>query len=464
MPGQYPSEGTYAGEQSIPESRWTPDALFNLVGGDGSSVDPAIYADQSLYQLELDRIFGRAWLFLAHETQIPKPGDFLSTYMGEDSILVVRQKNNSIVAFLNQCRHRGMRICRAECGNVKSFTCSYHGWAYDMAGNLVVVPFEQEAYHGEIDKEEWSPLKVPRVEIYKGLVFGTWDESAPSLLDYLGDAAWYMDTFLDRCEGGTEAIGGMHKWTIGCNWKFAAEQFCSDMYHVPFSHLSPVIAQLPEGMSPADAALPMEGVQFRSEHGGHGTGFFTDPHGGGSVMAAVVGEKAALYHMGPVRDKVRERLGGPRTDNINAMHMTVFPNLSFLPGIQTLRTWHPKGPDEIEVWALTIVDKDAPDDIKEAYRTGVLRTFSAGGILEQDDGENWVEIQRTLRGRKSRSARFNVAMGKGHAGRNNPDFPGITNYVYGEEAARGFYQHWARMLAAESWDDLSRSATAHAAQ
>lgn len=445
-------------------ANWSRQEIYDLVGGDGSTVDPSIYTDPGLYDLELEKIFGRAWLFLAHETQIPGPGDFLNTYMGEDSILVVRQKDKSVSAFLNQCRHRGMRICRADCGNAKSFTCSYHGWAYDTAGNLVVVPFEQEAYHGEIDKSAWGATKVPRIETYKGLIFGTWDEGAPSLIDYLGDAAWYMDAFLDRCEGGTEAIGGIHKWTIGCNWKFAAEQFCSDMYHVPVSHASPVIAQMPEGASPADAAMPMEGVQFRSAHGGHGTGFFTDPASGGRLMTAVVGEKAAQYYVGPARDKVRERLGSARVDQINAMHMTIFPNLSFLPGIQTLRTWHPKGPDQVEVWALTIVDRDAPDEIKEAYRIGVLRTFSAGGILEQDDGENWAEIQRVLRGYKSRSTRFNVEMGKGHARRDHPDFPGTTNYVYAEEAARGLYRHWARMLAADDWDDLARVVSADAAE
>ena len=425
-------------------ANWSRDKLFDQVGGDGSSVDPTIYTDQSLYDLELERVFGRAWLFLAHETQIPNPGDFLNTYMGEDSILVVRQKDNSVGAFLNQCRHRGMRLCRAECGNAKSFTCSYHGWVHDMSGELVMVPFEQEAYHGEIDKSEWSPVKVPRIEAYKGLVFGTWDLEAPSLLDYLGDTAWYMDTFLDRCEGGTEALGGIHKWTIGCNWKFAAEQFCSDMYHVPFSHMSPVIARMPENASRADAAFPMEGVQFRSAHGGHGTGFFTTPDGGGAVMAAVLGEKAAGYHLGPVRDKVRERLGSPRTDKINAMHMTIFPNLSFLPGIQTLRTWHPKGPDEVEIWALTVVDSDAPDDVKEAYRIGVLRTFSAGGVFEQDDGENWEGVTYGASGVGTRDHAFHYGAGL-DAGR-HPELPGTVSTAYSEHTQRGMYRRWHDLM------------------
>lgn len=140
--------------------------------------------------------------------------------------------------------------------------------------------------------------------------------------------------------------------------------------------------------------------------------------------------------------------------------MTVFPTLSFLPGVQTLRVWHPRGPNEIEVWALTLVFADAPDDVKEDTRVGVLRSFSPGGVYEQDDGENWVAIQDVLRGYRARQTRLNTGMGRGHARRDDPDYPGVIGNVYGEEAARGFYDHWGKMLVTDDWNSLYASETA----
>ncbi|MGK2873516.1 MAG: aromatic ring-hydroxylating oxygenase subunit alpha [Alphaproteobacteria bacterium] len=442
-------------------SGWTRAEILGLVDEGRGTLDPRIYTDERLYQLELERIFGRAWIFVAHEAQIQKPGDFFATYIGEDPVLVVRQKDASIRVFLNQCRHRGMKLCRADAGNARSFTCSYHGWAYNTAGDLVSVPFESDAYFNEIDKKQWGPVQTARVEVYKGLIFATWDHNAPSLDAYLGEAKFYMDAFLDRMDGGTEVIGGVTKWVIGCNWKFAAEQFCSDMYHAPVSHISPTIAALPDGIPAEFAKWPDKGIQFRATAGGHGTGFFSGPEKfipveerEDRLLLGLIGPQAGKYYARESREACRGRLGDVRADRINGAHMTIFPSLSFLPGVQTLRAWHPRGPNEIEVWALTVVDKNAPPEVKEEYRLGVMRTFSVGGMLEQDDGENWVMIQKGLRGFKSRQAHFNSGMGKGHAKADDPDWPGIIGNVYGEEAARGFYAHWGKMIATDDWASL----------
>jgi biphenyl 2,3-dioxygenase alpha subunit len=278
------------------------------------------------------------------------------------------------------------------------------------------------------------------------LVFGNWNKDAPTFRDYLGDMLWYMDGYFDRTAGGTEVIGGMHRWVLKCNWKFAAEQFCSDMYHADFAHLSALIAQLPEGLDPSMGRLPTIGSQFSSP-GGHGTGFFTEVS---KTVGQINGPVASAWYQGPHREEAVRRLGEVRGRQMFGGHMTVFPTFSFLPGIQTLRVWHPRGPGEIEVWAWGLVDRDAPPEVKEAVRLGVLRTFSAGGIFEQDDGENWLEIQKVLRGRMARRQKLNITMGLGHGRTDHPDFPGNVNNVYGEEAARGFYRQWAQMISGET--------------
>nr|5AEU_A Chain A, BIPHENYL DIOXYGENASE SUBUNIT ALPHA [Paraburkholderia xenovorans LB400]5AEU_C Chain C, BIPHENYL DIOXYGENASE SUBUNIT ALPHA [Paraburkholderia xenovorans LB400]5AEU_E Chain E, BIPHENYL DIOXYGENASE SUBUNIT ALPHA [Paraburkholderia xenovorans LB400]5AEU_G Chain G, BIPHENYL DIOXYGENASE SUBUNIT ALPHA [Paraburkholderia xenovorans LB400]5AEW_A Chain A, BIPHENYL DIOXYGENASE SUBUNIT ALPHA [Paraburkholderia xenovorans LB400]5AEW_C Chain C, BIPHENYL DIOXYGENASE SUBUNIT ALPHA [Paraburkholderia xen len=441
-------------------TNWTPEAIRGLVDQEKGLLDPRIYADQSLYELELERVFGRSWLLLGHESHVPETGDFLATYMGEDPVVMVRQKDKSIKVFLNQCRHRGMRICRSDAGNAKAFTCSYHGWAYDIAGKLVNVPFEKEAFcdkkEGDcgFDKAEWGPLQA-RVATYKGLVFANWDVQAPDLETYLGDARPYMDVMLDRTPAGTVAIGGMQKWVIPCNWKFAAEQFCSDMYHAgTTTHLSGILAGIPPEMDLSQAQIPTKGNQFRAAWGGHGSGWYVDEPGS---LLAVMGPKVTQYWTeGPAAELAEQRLGhtGMPVRRMVGQHMTIFPTCSFLPGINTIRTWHPRGPNEIEVWAFTLVDADAPAEIKEEYRRHNIRNFSAGGVFEQDDGENWVEIQKGLRGYKAKSQPLNAQMGLGRSQTGHPDFPGNVGYVYAEEAARGMYHHWMRMMSEPSWATL----------
>src|SRR5688500_9590230 len=158
-----------------------------LVNVEKGRINRRLFIDRELYELELEKIFARTWCYLAHESQIPNPGDFVSAYIGEDPVLVVRDSRRNIGAFLNTCRHRGMRVCRADQGNAAAFTCTYHGWTYGNDGKLVGVPGYKEYYYEELDMEQWGLVPVAQVESYAGLIFGTFDPNAPPLREYLGD-------------------------------------------------------------------------------------------------------------------------------------------------------------------------------------------------------------------------------------------------------------------------------------
>ena len=223
--------------------------LHDLVDADRGLVSTRIFIEREIYEQELERIFARCWLFLCHESQIPQPGDFFSTTMGEDPVLVVRDTNGEVHAFLNVCRHRGNRLCRADAGNANTFTCAYHGWTYRNDGRLVGVPFLKEAYYGALPREQWGLIPVAQLDRYRGLIFATFDPEAPPLREYLGEMTWYLDAFFDRREGGVEVIGGMHRWVMPCNWKFPAENFGGDAYHVQWTHLSAIKTSFSSGVT-----------------------------------------------------------------------------------------------------------------------------------------------------------------------------------------------------------------------
>ena len=167
--------------------------LERLVDTEKGLVSRRIFIEQEIYEEELRQIFARCWLFLCHDSQIPLPGDFITTYMGEDPVLVTRDTGGKVCAFLNVCRHRGNRLCRADAGNAASFSCAYHGWTFGNDGRLIGVPYLKEAYHNELDRARWGLVPVAQLEDYKGLWFATFDAEAPPLREYLGEMAWYLD-------------------------------------------------------------------------------------------------------------------------------------------------------------------------------------------------------------------------------------------------------------------------------
>ncbi len=419
--------------------------MSRLVDDNKGLVSRRIFIEPEIYEQELERIFARCWLFLCHESQISRPGDFLTTYMGEDPVLVVRDSDGRVRAFLNVCRHRGNRLCRADSGNAASFTCAYHGWTYRNDGRLTGVPYLKEAYHGELERERWGLMPVAQLDNYKGLYFGNFDPQAPPLLDYLGAAAWYLDTFFDRREGGIELIGGVHKWIMPCNWKFPAENFAGDGYHVPWSHVSAVRTG-----SGGDFRMKPDS-EGRALSLGNGHSIMTV----GPDMVADPPAPEVLAYEEQILPEMQQRLG-PRLLLGKPIAGTVFPNFSMLrPTSRTIRVWHPRGPDKTEVWAWIFVDKAAPPEVKKALRLAGARVFGPGGTFEQDDMDNWQGCTQTARGAVARRAFLNYEMGLGHESFNEDFGAWASDYRYSESNHRRFYRRWAKLMTADSWAEVT---------
>src|ERR1700740_1312158 len=146
--------------KSLRNAPWV-DVQHGLVSRD-------VFVSDEVYRLELHRIFDRTWIFLAHETELPNPGDFVTRTMGHVPVVIVRDNDGSVHAFLNSCRHRGSKVCRADSGNARHFVCPYHGWTYERSGRLVTTTFDKHLPKG-FDFSQFGLARVPRLESHKGL-------------------------------------------------------------------------------------------------------------------------------------------------------------------------------------------------------------------------------------------------------------------------------------------------------
>ena len=413
--------------------------LRSMVDLETGFIDRRIFWDDAIYRLELERIFARCWIFVAHESQVRQPGDFLTTYMGEDAVIVSRGRDNKVSVMLNSCPHRGNRVCFAEAGNARRFTCNYHGWSFGNDGRLLGMPAE-ELY------EETCPsfsahdigLFPARVGIYKGLVFATFDQEAPSLDDYLGDFRWYLDILLDNDDEGTEFLDGNIKSQIKCNWKFPAENFVGDFYHAAWTHNSGAVAMLGQPVGKIN--------QERSYHAsvnGHGWQFGLDMVGN----AMTLGEQDVVDYLRSRESEVAERLGKIRSRMIGSVSSTTtFPNFSFLAGHNAFRTWVPKGPHLTEVHTWVLVNKSIPYELKEKYRKGVMRTFSPSGTLEMDDGENWEHATSVNAGVVTRKQKLHYGLGL-TSKVDHPDLKGVIHLrKYNDANQRAFYGRWLELM------------------
>jgi benzoate/toluate 1,2-dioxygenase subunit alpha len=207
-------------------------------------VNRAVYRDPEVFHFEMERIFGRTWLYVGHESQVPKPGDFVtSTLAGQPVVMVRHLGDNKVYVLFNRCGHRGAQVCTHARGNVTFFRCCYHGWTFKTDGSPHGIPL-QGGYPAcyDLKAPEFAMMRLPRVDSYRGFVFASLSDSGQDLLTHLGPLSHRIDDLVDRAPAGEIIVtGGVHKYQFKGNWKLQIENL-NDVYHPHASHESTVAA------------------------------------------------------------------------------------------------------------------------------------------------------------------------------------------------------------------------------
>lgn len=445
------------------DARALPYDLDELVHEDRAH--RLIYTDSAIFSSEMTKIFGGAWVYLAHDSQIPRNDDFVTARMGQRPLIVLRDSQGTFRALFNRCSHRGATLCREESGSAKSFRCAYHGWNFHNTGKLRGVPWP-DGYACDFSDEKFNLAQVPRVESYRGFVFGTLNPDAPSLLDYLGPAVKPLDEWLDRHPGGRVAVCGANRLRYKGNWKLAFDN-AADGYHVMFSHRSLLDMEnrLEEagnkGMSfykgrPDEA--PMY-VQYLG-HGHH----FKDKRPNVEKRPGALWEiEAAHPGMGRYEAELRQRLGAAAGHALDLaasepVNINIFPNLLILGNhIQVIE---PISVNEtITTWYGTAVVDDAGELKGEVAAVNALRmrTMEAfPNFGEVDDLANFEQIQRGLQAEEDEW--IYMHRGLGIPGRVKVDESGVVTAPATDECfMREYLREWKRLMNSRSMLVIQRS-------
>ena len=438
----------------------------DMVDVKAGTVDRAIFSDQAIYEMELERIFARAWNFMCHESQIPNKGDYFLTFIGEESVICTRDKTGTLQVFINSCRHRGNAVCRAESGNARSFLCTYHGWTFGLDGKLIGVPGYKDLYHEDLKREEWGLISAGKVASFKGFVFATMDPEAPDLEEYLGPVGRLgMSLIAER--GDVVAVEGIQKNQIGCNWKLAVDNLF-DFYHPQISHASSNMSGYAggrrKGADPVAAEAAAEAQREASNQLKHRVMLGDYGHAiGGPRLTPELREAMAKIDPDIVVDEswrdtpsAREALGEAGRDQRG--HPNIFPNLWITSSGNQLSLRLPKGPMTTEIWWFTFVPRHLDEGEKGSRVMRANHTFGPAGMLEQDDGENWDQSTRATAGVVARRYPLHYAMGVGHGKpiATSDDSPNYIDTPINEHCQLWTYRAWAEWMDAESWASLKQ--------
>jgi nitrite reductase/ring-hydroxylating ferredoxin subunit len=418
----------------------------------GDQVNSEIYTSPEIFEREVRKIFHATWNYVAHESEIPNHGDFVTRVIGRQPVVVVRGDDGACRVVMNRCRHRGALICEVQRGNQSHFRCFYHGWTYDNTGKLVHVP-KDDGYPPDFDLESHSLTPAPRLETYRGFIFASVNPNVGSLREFLGLSAAKMDLMIDASPTGELFLdAGIHKTTYRGNWKFVG----MDGYHPPVVHQS---------------AFEIFRRKAVAEHGGEDSAAAQAPRktmndsplavsrdlGGGHVMLDVVPHRISEkdHHLSSMRRQqdgeayiaaMTSAYGAERGTELIAIggdpHLGVFPNLQLIN--QHVRVTVPIAADRTDVYLYPVRLGGVSDAMNEKRLRKHEEFYGAAGMGQPDDTEiferNTDGLQATV------NPWIELSRGRN---REYVDTDGsIVGKISDEVTQRGQMREWARLMSA----------------
>ncbi|KRV66690.1 anthranilate 1,2-dioxygenase large subunit [Pseudomonas citronellolis] len=423
-----------------------------------------MFTEPELFDLEMELIFEKQWIYACHESEIPNPNDFITLRAGRQPMIVTRDAGGQLNALVNACQHRGATLTRVCKGNQSTFTCPFHAWCYKSDGRLVKVKAPGE-YPADFDKASRG-LKKARIDSYRGFVFISLDASATdSLEDFLGDAKVFFDMMVAQSPTGElEVLPGRSAYTFEGNWKLQNENGL-DGYHVStvhYNYVATVQHRQQVNVENGTASGTLDYSKLGAGDAQTDDGWFSFRNGH-SVLFSDMPNPAVRPGYASVMPRLVEEHGQARAEWMmhRLRNLNIYPSLFFMDQISSqLRIVRPIAWNRTEVISQCIGVKGESDQDRENRIRQFEDFFNVSGMGTPDDLVEFREQQRGFQGRLERWSDISRGHGKWVEGPTpNSQTLGIAPVLTGTEITHeGLYvnqhQHWQRFLL----DGLERKA------
>jgi benzoate/toluate 1,2-dioxygenase alpha subunit len=357
-----------------------------------------MFTNKDLFDLEMKHIFEGNWIYLAHESQLPKVNDYYTTKIGRQPVFITRSKDGNLNCFINACAHRGATLARFRHGNKATYTCPFHGWTFNNSGKLLKIKDPGETgYPASFNCDGSHDLKkIARFESYRGFLFGSLNPDVQSLEDYLGESKKIIDMVVDQSPEGLEVLRGSSTYVYEGNWKLQAENG-ADGYHVTATHWNYAATQAQRKSRDAGDDIKAMSAGGWAKKGG-GSYSFENGH----LLLWTRWDNPEDRPLMEQRDRLVKEFGEAKADWMigNSRNLCLYPNVYLMDQFSSqIRVFRPLDVNRTEVTIYCIAPKGESAEARARRIRQYEDFFNASGMATPDDLEEFRACQEGFMGR-----------------------------------------------------------------